>query len=188
MIETSEITQISTRLKSGKFRLIGIDGKEGSGKSTLASQLVKIFGFCHINLDLYLDKNRGGFVEHIRYDLLQAELKYLTKPIIIEGVCLLAVLQKLNRVHDMLIYVKRMDDKNTWDDESECDVHGDIEQFISNRKDWFLSIMKEKAKIKDEFFNPVNGNIPELNEEIIRYHFKFKPHLNADIIYKRLDR
>jgi len=188
MIETSEITKISTRLKSGKFCLIGIDGKEGSGKSTLASQLAKIFGYRHINLDLYLDKNRGNFVEHIRYDLLQTELKDLTKPIIIEGVCLLAVLQKLNKVHDILIYVKRMDNKDTWDDESECDVHGDIDQFIINRKNWFLTFMKEKAKIKGEIFNTVEGNIPELNEEIIRYHFKFKPHLNADIIYKRLDR
>jgi hypothetical protein len=186
MIETTELNEIKSILKIEKLSLIGIDGKDGSGKTTLASQLANDLGYCHINLDCKLDKNRGNFVENIRYDLLQSELEVSQEPIIIEGVCLLAVLKKLDMRLDKLIYVKLMNVNGKWDDEKECDVQGDVDEFVAGLKDEFQNFMKELARVKGKEFDPAEGVIPELEEEVIRYHHKYKPHMNADIIYNCL--
>jgi hypothetical protein len=34
---------------------------------------------------------------------------------------------------------------------------------------------------------PNDVDFPELAEEIIRYHYGYRPHEKADIIYKRID-
>lgn len=186
MFETAEFNEITTRLKTENFSLIGIDGKNGSGKTKLASQLASELGYRHINLDSKLHKNRGNFINNIKYDELLAELKDLDRPVIIEGVCLLAVLENLYKRLDMLIYVKLVEDNGKWADENECDVHGDLDEFIAKLKDESETLMKEWARIKGKEFDTIEGVIPELEEEVIRYHHKYKPHVIADIVYKPL--
>ena len=168
MQETSKISEIVTSLKTTKPCLIGIDGMDGAGKSTLAKDLSCQLGYAHINLDDYLEKNRGQFVEYVEYDQVKGEIDKAKKPVIIEGVCLLAVIENLSDSLDILIYVKRVSDYGMWYDKEDCEVDEDIDEFIIRKKS--------------------GGSIPALTEEIIRYHYKYKPYEKAGIIYKRIDR
>lgn len=183
MEETSEISEIVRKLKSTDFRLIAIDGIDGSGKSRLASKIANKLGYVHINVDDYLEKHRGGFLGHIKYDLLKTKIENIGAPIIIEGVCLLAVLKKLSKDPDLLIYIKRMSDYGWWRDEGICDVSEDIDEFISKEINDLKKFCEIEAKMEGNELDPEEYKIPALREEIIRYHHKFRPHKKANIAF-----
>ena len=186
MEETSEISEIVTKLKSRDFRLIAIDGVDGSGKSRLASKLANKLGYVHINLDDYLEKHRGGFLGHIKYELLKIKMENIKLPVIIEGVCLLAVLRNLKKDPDLLIYIKRMSDDGWWRDEAICEVSEDIDEFVSKEENDLKKFCELEAKMEGKKLDPEECKIPELREEIIRYHYEFRPHKKANIVFNLL--
>ena len=100
---------------------------DGSGKSTLASSLSKELGCPRVNIDDHIDKNFGKYVNHVNYDGLQRQIDKAKRPIIIEGVCLLAVLERLQLSLDTLIYVKRVSDYGSWRDEDDYEASKDID-------------------------------------------------------------
>jgi hypothetical protein len=166
MQKASDSCQLVDKVRTANAGLIGIDGIDGSGKTTLSKKLSDELGYTHINLDDYVDRNCGTFVEHIRYDELLSSIHSTQSPVILEGVCLLAVLEKLQRKADLLIYVRRITDYGSWREEDNCDIVGDVDELILD------------ANACD---------IPPLVEELIRYHHRYAPHRRADIIYDRTD-
>ena len=186
MRNTSNISEIVTLLRIPGLRLIGIDGTDGSGKSTLASSLSKELDCSHVNIDDHIAKNPGQYFSHVHCDGLQRQLDETKGPIIIEGVCLLAVLERLQRSLDKLIYVKRVSDYGSWYDEDDCEVSENIDNFMNKKKEGLQKFAWAEACIEGKDV-PDNINFPELTEEIIRYHYTYRPHEKADIIYKRID-
>jgi len=186
MEEKSNPSEILEILKKNNYRLIAIDGVDGSGKSSLSKNLSEELGYRHINLDDYLEKNRGNFVKYIKYQVLENEIQRTKKPIIIEGICVLAVLKNLGLRPDYLIYIKRMSEFEIWKDEDLCDVEVDIDAFIENENLELQKFSEVMSNIEGEKFNPENSKIPRLREEIIRYHYEFKPHKHANLVYKKL--
>lgn len=186
MLDTSNISEIITILRIPGLRLIGIDGMDGCGKSTLASSLSKELGCPHVNIDDHIDKNLGQYVNHVHYDGLQRQLDEAKWPIIIEGVCLLAVLEKMQLSLDTLIYVKRVSNYGSWRDEDDYEVSEDIDDFMNKKKEGLQKFVWAEACIEGKDV-PDDVKFPELAEEIIRYHYTYRPHEKADIIYKRID-
>lgn len=188
MKEAYEIKEIIDSLNSRKVSVIGIDGQKDSGKSTLASELASELGYIHINLDddEYREKNRGQFVPFVKYDKVREKIENAKNTIILDGVCLLAVCERLSITPGLFIYVKRMTNFGTWRDEGKCDVTGDIEEFIAREKEDDRKFMEEVARIEDRVFDTNKWVFSDLVEEIMRYHHKFKPHKKADIMYKRV--
>ncbi len=186
MHEIANISDIVTLLRTPGPSLIGIDGVDGSGKSTLASSLSKELCCPHINIDDHTDKNLGEYVNHVHFDELERQLDDAKGPIIIEGVCLLAILGRLQRSLDKLIYVKRISDYGSWRDEDDCDVSEDINDFMNKKKEEQRKFVLAEACIERKEV-PDDINFPELAEEIIRYHYDHRPHEKADIIYKRIN-
>lgn len=86
--------------------LIAIDGADGVGKSSLASWLAWQLGMPTLHLDLYLI--RGSRPLKWRTDevdrLIQGRLT-LERPIIVEGILVLDVLDQIGRSPDLLAYV-----------------------------------------------------------------------------------
>jgi hypothetical protein len=86
--------------------LIAIDGADGVGKSSLASWLAWQLGMPTVHLDLYLI--RGSRPLKRRTDevdrLIQTRLN-LGRPIIVEGILVLDVLDQISRSPDFLAYV-----------------------------------------------------------------------------------
>lgn len=117
---------------------------------------------------------------------VRSELDKAKEPIIIEGVCLLAVLERLQRRLDTLIYVKRVSDYGSWRDEEDCDVTEEIDEFMNKKREELRKFVRMEAHIEGKDA-PNDVDFPELAEEIIRYHYGYRPHEKADIIYKRID-
>ncbi|UCE04856.1 MAG: hypothetical protein JSW07_14690 [bacterium] len=187
MKETSDISTITKRLKSAAYQLIAIDGIDGSGKSTLARILSKDLGHLHINLDDYLNKNQKTYVEHIKYDLLKDKIVATRLPIIFEGACVLSVLRNLEIDHDFLIYIKRMSNWGLWRDEKLCDVNGNIDDFIANENIELRKFSKAMADIEGEEFDLEYCKLTDFREEVIRYHYDFRPHEKAHIVFLRTE-
>lgn len=186
MIETSDISDIVTALKAAGFHVVGIDGIDGSGKSTLATALSEGLVCSHINLDDHIDKNLGQYVNYVHYPVVQEMIKAAKLSIIIEGVCLLAIAERLQLNLDALIYVKRISSYGSWRDEDDCAVTEDINEFLNRKKEDLNKFVHAVAYIEGDDI-PDDTSFPKLAEEIIRYHYFYRPHERADIVYKRID-
>ncbi len=88
---------------------IVIDGDQGSGKSTLAQKLKKKLDAEVIEIDNYLQGNSALYVDQINYRDLCADLSKVNKTVIVEGVCMLNILEKLKLHHDFLVCTKLID-------------------------------------------------------------------------------
>lgn len=169
MIEVATPNAVIEALCAVNARRIGIDGIDGCGKTTLAGTIAAKFQCRVFSLDDYLEREKGGFLEFIDYqqlhDDVSAEEKY-----VIEGVCLLHVLQRAALGIDTLLYIKRRH-LGLWAAERELDISQPIEDFLENERK--LTAM-------------VNGGVSAdlgLAEEIIRYHYATRPHNKAHIVY-----
>lgn len=183
---TENLFDIVEEVKRKNAQYIVIDGADGSGKSTLAVEIAGKLSSIHINLDDYLEKKRGYFVDYIKYDLLKKKIEDASSPIIIEGVCALAIAKKLQIKCDLHIYVKRMSTYGFWNDSDLYDVDDDVDAFIAKQNTEHRKFCEAMAQIEGEEFDPENTDIPKLTEELIRYHYEFKPHKIADVIYERV--
>lgn len=172
-METDDISKLAAFILRKSYCRIGIDGTNGAGKSTMASKLSKILGLKHLNLDDFLIKESGGYLDYLEYDKIKQSMLE-TKCFVVEGVCLLNVLEKIETSIDCLIYVKRLR-HGLWDDEQECEITEEIEDFISSEKE-HMRQFKQPEDVSESL---------GLSEEIIRYHYKFKPHKKADLLYIR---
>jgi len=186
MIKFTDSSKIAGRLRTANGRLIGIDGINGAGKTTLAIKLAAELGYTHINLDDYVEKNRGTFVEHVKYNELRSAIHNAHTAVIFDGVCLLAVLERLQRKADILIYVRRISESGLWRDETKCHIVGNVDDLILCEKNTHRKFCEVDARIEGKDFDPITCDIPPIDEELIRYHHRFAPYGRADIIYDRI--
>jgi hypothetical protein len=174
MIETDDVNKLAAHIRDNSYCRIGVDGMSGVGKSTLAASLARLLGMSYMNLDDYLVEKQGGFLDNLKYDELKQKASEL-ECFVIEGVCLLSALEKIEASVDCLVYVKRMS-YGHWADEADCEVNGDVEDYINNQRN--SPIRRILATSSDTL---------GLDEDIIRYCAKRKPHRKADIFYLRND-
>ena len=153
---------------------LGIDGLDGLGKSHLARDLADAFGFKDVELDSFVMKNRGGYVDFIDYDKLR--LSVPPQSFVIEGVCLRQIAKIAGIELDYHIYIQRMH-LGAWADEEYLGLDQDPDIYIKSE----LELM---AKLN-------NLDEPEadlgLEGEIIHYHHKFQPQKAADFVLECCD-
>lgn len=104
---------VITKLFSFEFGLITIDGRDGSRKSTLASSLANVLVAKHLEIDKYVNENKGGYIKHIRFNELLKDFEISKQDyqiVILEGVCVLDIILKIGVESDISIYVKRIKD------------------------------------------------------------------------------
>ncbi len=101
----NKLLSLLQSLRSNRLRIVGIDGALGSGKTTLAQHLSEELQCECLHLDSYLQRSQGSFVCSIRYDELHDAIALKKRPFILEGLCLLAVLERLSLRPDFLVYV-----------------------------------------------------------------------------------
>ena len=98
------IAEIAERIRGSDASLIVIDGLPGAGKSSLAASLSALLSIRAVHLDDYLARECNGFTDYLRYEDLQRAL--LRRPVIVEGVCMLDVLDRLDLRPDQFIYLQ----------------------------------------------------------------------------------
>lgn len=161
--------EVTDAVRSMSAMRVGIDGIDGAGKSTLASELSSELGFPHISLDSFLEREQGGYVEHIDYPKLRAALEAL-QGFVVEGVCLRQVLGRIQVQPEVYIYIKRVQ-HGIWSDEAELDISEPVEVALA------------KAREMASLLSPAPVTDLGLAEEVIRYHAEFRPHNYAEVTY-----
>jgi hypothetical protein len=142
------------------YQIIGIDGDKGTGKTNLSYHIGSHFIYNVINLDDFICKDQNCFVNAMNFGLLRHRIDVLSKPLVIEGVCLLEVLRRINMSADYLIYCREISENtNIWHDEDR------------------LSLVDH-----DLLGNQLN-DLQGLDVEITKYHYTFKPIEKANICY-----
>lgn len=96
------IVELLARLPSTQG-VIAVDGYHGSGKTTLALALSDRIGLPVVHLDDFLERDRGHFVAALRYGELEPVVR--DRRVIVEGVCVLTVLERMGVLPDAMIYV-----------------------------------------------------------------------------------
>lgn len=87
---------------------IGVDGVDGAGKSSIASFLAWQIGMPAIDLDMLLDQTNKGFSHRIEDLRRLIEVRHSrNRPLIVEGVFLLKVLEPLKIQPEILVYVEK---------------------------------------------------------------------------------
>ncbi len=167
---TLEITDNALLLKTlqdlemgNKKVVVGVDGCFRAGKSTLSYFLGYSFFVPVINIDQFIFRENNQYSDHIRPELKELIEFYQNnqRTFVIEGTCLLNILEKINLSTDIFIYVKALK-MGKWDNADTCD-HANPENIIRN--------------IENESY--------PLAVEVAKYHLKYKPLDKASLIYLR---
>lgn len=108
------VQQLAPHLVNLPGKLIAIDGRDGSGKTTLGRFLAWYFNVTLVETDLFLQCD-SGLTYHIeQIERIIAQRLAKPRPVIVEGIAVLRILQSINRTPDVLVYVTNS--KNTGSD------------------------------------------------------------------------
>lgn len=159
----AEVTDVVRSVTAG---LVTFDGCTSAGKTTLAATVSKELGLPLVDLDDYVVRNEGHFVNALRSDELKAkiETELAQSPVVlVSGVCMQEVLRLIAIPAATSVYVQRNTavglpgDLDFIDAESGIEAHADILQHFS-----------------------------ELDREVYAYHRDFRPRSRADVVYVRV--
>jgi uridine kinase len=102
-----KVVEALTRIMRGLPRvIITIDGRDGVGKTTLGRYLAWHFNVTLIEADLFLIPSQD-YLTHLDYQVNRIiERRFtLPRPVIVEGVSMLQLMKRINRIPDFAIYV-----------------------------------------------------------------------------------
>jgi hypothetical protein len=123
--------EIINLLKEAKFRLVGIDGELGAGKTMFSDRIASALNISVIHVDEYLHAGRGKYFEAINFEALNVTVNSIKKPAIIEGVCLLYILKRLDTTVDFLVFLHRSPKSNA-KYKSNSQVAQEVNNYIIN--------------------------------------------------------
>lgn len=172
-----------------RLPLISIDGKNGSGKSRLAICLCcRDERFIYFDLDThYWPSNKLPYVNNIDYKSLRKNIISTFeegKIVVLDGVCILSIIEKLSLTTVVNIYVKKVDSSGWWIDGRDFNYNLDLEELFIGKLNYNRK-WKQLEEAKSGKNNNKQGDAnDDIENEIIRYHFKFKPNESADVIYE----
>jgi len=172
----------------GKGFLLGIDGMDGAGKTNLATRVGKKLNASVIALDDFIEENKDAYVPILESEDVRSVRANADGPVIVEGVCLLAAIEKIGIPISRLVYVKKIDQYGVWDDEDECDPPENIEELLEKKRQELKAFRKVEAQLENaEMPKDEQVQLSGLRKEVIRYHAKYRPLGKADYVFERTD-
>tara|TARA_Y100001938_G_scaffold135436_1_gene197110 strand:- start:1796 stop:2374 length:579 start_codon:yes stop_codon:yes gene_type:complete len=176
--------QIMAKNISKSAWLIGIDGIDGIGKSTLAKEISLLINAKLISLDDFLARNQDIYVDSLRVNEIFDAITSTVGITIIEGVCLLAAIDRTNVKLNELVYVKRIR-HGIWVDEETYGSTKTADEVVADEERKLAVFLEWEASQKGKD-SPTNNDrkLSAFREEIIRYHAKYKPSERASVIFE----
>ncbi|MFN7938849.1 MAG: hypothetical protein U0R19_36305 [Bryobacteraceae bacterium] len=155
---------------TGGVQLIAIDGFSGAGKSTTSRLIARACQIDCIELDHFVERNpEGAFLEFINYARLAESVRIhraAKKAVLIEGVCVQAVLKQISVAESLHVYVKRTGPYRLWYDGVTLDRFPTLEDALA-------------------YEQRLLGSMDGLTRDVLRYHYDYMPHQTADLVYER---
>lgn len=178
-------SEVRDAMETRGARVLAIDGIDGSGKTTLSEALAPKFGCAVLHLDNFVEKKMGGFLDYIDYKKLSAEIQTANGDfdcVVIEGVCVLEVLDQIQVKPDLHIYIKEMTMGFGWHKKSH--IYGDAESSeekiaLEEERNRLWSEMETTRETATHDDHAISG----LRQDIIKYHWRFRPDEKADIVF-----
>src|SRR5580704_50031 len=98
-------------------RCIVVDGDNGVGKSRYIAPIIsRILSASIVSVDQYLLENGAPYLDQIRWDELKADVLAKSPTVVIEGLCMLSVMARIQIPYDYHIFVKRFQNAH-WENE-----------------------------------------------------------------------
>ncbi|MDO8569834.1 MAG: hypothetical protein Q7R89_03655 [bacterium] len=169
--------QILDELVKLKPSIIAIDGEDGVGKTTNISPMVaSALNASAFSTDDYLDKKKDGYVTFVDYEKLKQEIIKVKKsrPIIIEGMMTLLILEKLELIPDYFIYVC----SQMWYDE----WLGDNGNYSKSFEE-IVSETEKRVSIVNEVITPTSKwTLRGFRKEVYQYTYDRRPFEKAQAV------
>jgi tRNA A37 threonylcarbamoyladenosine biosynthesis protein TsaE len=176
-------TDLSRCIAETPIRIVSIDGWSGSGKTTLARDLADRLSLRRCELDEYVHEQRGGFLEHLDYPRLStalANVRTASAPVLVDGICVLEVLERLGLRSDLKVYVRKISASGIWHDGLNLDPSRTAEEVIEEDRQSAERWAEMHGKKLGEGGEP-------LAWEVLRYHYGYLPHESADVYFNRIE-
>lgn len=152
--------------------LLGMDGADGHGKSTLARNLAERLHGIVIHVDEYLERDKKTYVEHVDVASLQRAIDEAGRQhslVIVEGVCLGAVMERMQVEPDAVIFVQKLGQRGLLSDHHLFDGR-DVDKHVADMN-------RALAAWK-------GGRVPAFAIEVMRYIHDREPHRTAQVLYR----
>jgi len=175
-------------LLPSEAKIITLDGFDGVGKSTISRLMSHMLGIPHINLDDYLVKARGCFVDAVKKtDLKEAMEQSLIQErrVVVEGCMVDDVLETIDMESQFRIYVMR-----TARMYSNADDERVREEVLYGDESTSYFIASHEETVRGAAQSSDRGGTGErgcLRKELILYHRKKRPQDRANLIIKVVD-
>lgn len=187
--EVQDLAEHLLALELSERSLITVDGMCGSGKTYLAQALADKLGYRHVEIDLFLIEKEGLFQEQIRYDELGDALQqvHAGSSTVVEGCCIQAVMKRMKKVAELKIYVKKIDVREA--DGERIELWTDL-NFLTKYDNPQDAIAGEEERLRgyQALFPGEQSQadtLDYLQKELIHYHFQYRPHETAGLIFAR---
>ncbi|CAG9243897.1 hypothetical protein [Paraburkholderia caribensis] len=162
-IETADVESLEHRVREVTRGLITFDGCMLAGKTQLMREIARRIGTQGLDLDDFVERQRGVFVEALRLQELTAAIEQALAKfgvMLVSGVCMLEVLERIGCESSLTVYVQANNQDGTPDD---IDLIG---AEFGRRPDLV------------DFFG-------ELENECFSYHARYRPRNGADVLFIR---
>lgn len=174
-------------------RILSIDGWDSAGKSAIGRALAERLAAVLIDLDEYLDKDQGGFLDHLRLPELDAAITTGldgTRCVVVAGCMVDLALDRIGRPADVRVYVMRLSGMVSKRDPLWVDKLDEL--YSDKTADELIAEDEESARKWAEWEGePIpecQSAVPSLQQELIRYHKSRRPHDSAHLIVKVIER
>ncbi|HDR9189919.1 hypothetical protein [Burkholderia vietnamiensis] len=167
------VEDVLARLRMVERGIVTFDGCTGAGKTTMAAIASWVLGHPAIDVDLYVNKNKGSFIDELQVPKLRryVEQALARSPVLLlSGVCMGWILQRIDQQSALAVYVWRRSsiglpyDTDIIDAEEGAQFEG-YESIISATE-----------------YDPTAA---ALDRELHAYHADCHPVANADLLFLR---
>lgn len=152
MSEAGSIEGIVAILKTHSVPfVVGVDGFHGSRKSNTAYKLGYELRANVVSIDDYLPSDCDAFsVDIVETKRLSERIKRLKTvgSVVVEGICLLAILERAGIISDHLIHIQELNLANSWKYREIVDDPERYQQYLANSKGLEVEVLKYHGKYR----------------------------------------
>lgn len=167
-----DISELVALFPTAPGGIIALDGCLNAGKTTLMGKLALQLTCGSLDVDDYVARGQGRYVTAVRNADLDAAIERALKnsPImVLAGVCMRAVLDRLGRSAAFNVYVQR-------------------DAPFGPPYDYEVLAFEDAPIDEDVEAGEIDAEDPSaLCREVCRYHGHYRPRRNADVVYSWID-